>query len=256
MVALISDDLQLPAPARVGRIHSVESLGAVDGPGLRCVIFTQGCLMRCRYCHNPDTWNLHGGGERTVGSLVGQLRSYLPFMKASGGGVTVSGGEPLLQPSFVAGLFEECHKVGIHTCLDTNGYCDEEAAMPVLEHTDLVLLDIKQIDPDKHQGLTGVGLGKTLAYARLLARRQIRTWIRYVVVPGLTDSPADVDRLGRFVATLPNVEKVELLPYHLLGRHKWESLGIRYTLGEVEPPGQETMDRIAEQLRRHGLAVA
>jgi pyruvate formate lyase activating enzyme len=255
VVALLPQPIEIPAAGRVGRIHSVESLGAVDGPGLRCVIFTQGCLMRCRYCHNPDTWALQGGTERTVGNLISQIRGYVPFMKASKGGVTVSGGEPLLQASFVAGLFEECHRLGIHTALDTGGYATPEEADPVLDHTDLVLLDIKQIDRFKHKALTGQEQERTLTLARHLAKRGIPAWIRYVVVPGITDAAADVDRLSDFVATLPNVQKVELLPYHLLGKHKWETMGIRYTLDGVEPPPKETMARIADQFTGRGICV-
>ncbi|HLN63095.1 MAG TPA: pyruvate formate-lyase-activating protein [Symbiobacteriaceae bacterium] len=253
--ASVVDSFAIPARSRVGRIHSLESLGAVDGPGLRCVIFTQGCLMRCRYCHNPDTWDLADGKETTVASLVGELKGYLPFMKASRGGVTVSGGEPLLQAPFVAGLFAECHKLGIHTALDTNGYSTAENARPVLEHTDLVLLDIKHMDPEKHKQLTAVERQRTLDFARLCSEMQVPMWIRYVVVPGVTDGVADVEALGDFVAWLPGVQKVELLPYHLLGRHKWEKLGLTYTLDGVEPPSGETMRRITKQLSDRGLVV-
>lgn len=246
---------QVPPANRVGRIHSVESCGAVDGPGLRFVVFMQGCLMRCRYCHNPDTWALHEGKEVTVGSLVEEIVSYIPFMQASGGGITVSGGEPLLQPNFVAGLFAECHKHGIHTALDTNGFVEAEQALPVLQETDLVLLDIKQINPEKHKELTGVKQDRTLRFARLLAERKIPAWIRYVVVPGVSDAEEDVEALAEFVATLPNVRKVELLPYHLLGKHKWHVMGIPYTLEGVEPPSKETMARIARQFTNRGLTV-
>lgn len=247
--------LSLPAAERVGRIHSVETGGAVDGPGLRYVIFTQGCLLRCKYCHNPDTWALHEGKEQTVADLVRDIRSYIPFMKATGGGVTVTGGEPLLQADFVAGLFEECHKIGIHTCVDSNGFVPAEQALPALKHTDLVLLDLKQLNPAKHKELTGVENDRILSFARLLADHGIPAWIRYVVVPGWSDAAEDVEALADFVVTLPNVVKVELLPYHLLGKHKWEVMGIPYTLEGVEPPSTETMDRIRSQLTRRGLKV-
>lgn len=255
MAAVLTSTYEVPARSRIGRIHSVESLGAVDGPGLRCVIFTQGCLMRCRYCHNPDTWALHGGTAVTAGSLIDEIKGYLPFMKASKGGITVSGGEPLLQAPFVAGLFEEAHRLGIHTALDTNGLTSPAEADPVLDHTDLVLLDIKHMDPVKHKALTAQELEPTLAMARHLADRRIPVWIRYVVVPGWTDAPADVAALADFVATLPNVEKVELLPYHLLGKHKWETLKIPYALDEVEPPSAEVLERITRQLTDRGLIV-
>jgi pyruvate formate lyase activating enzyme len=245
----------VPAAERVGRVHSLESLGAVDGPGLRFVIFLQGCHFRCKYCHNPDTWDVRGGTSRTVRELVTEAEQYKPFMKASGGGVTVTGGEPMLQAEFVAGIFAECHKRGIHTTLDTNGYATDEKARAVLAHTDLILLDIKQMNPDRHQELVGMEQAATLDFAKLAAQQGVPMWIRYVVVPGWTDAEADVDALGAFVATLPGVAKVELLPYHLLGRHKWDVLGLRYTLEGVEPPPQVTMDRIRGQLEAYGLRV-
>lgn len=240
---------------RTGRIHSVESCGAVDGPGLRFVVFVQGCPLRCRYCHNPDTWSPRDGQEVTVGSLMAEIRGYIPYMKASHGGVTVSGGEPLLQPAFVAGLFEECRKLGIHTALDSSGFADPERARPVLEQTDLLLLDIKQPNLLRHKALTGVDGHRPRTTARLAAAMGIPMWIRSVVVPGWTDDPADVEALADLVLTLPTVEKVELLPYHLLGRHKWAALGIPYQLEGVEPPPPATMERIRQQLTDRGVAV-
>jgi pyruvate formate lyase activating enzyme len=245
----------VPAALRVGRVHSVETCGAVDGPGLRYVIFLQGCHFRCKYCHNPDTWNVEGGTERTVGEMMAEIHSYLPFMNASHGGVTVSGGEPLLQPDFVAALFEECHKLHIHTALDTNGYTTIQEAVDVLRHTDLVLLDLKQLNPEKHKQLTGVSHDRTLEFARLLADLNVPIWVRYVVVPGWSDDPADVAALADFVQTLPSVEKVDLLPYHVLGRHKWGVLGLPYSLEGVEPPPPETLARIRAQLTARGIAV-
>jgi len=211
--------------------------------------------MRCRYCHNPDTWDLRGGREVTVASLISEIQQYLPFMTASGGGVTISGGEPLLQPEFVAALFAECRKRGIHTALDSNGYATPESARPVLEQTDLLLLDLKQMEPTKHKALTGVAFERTHGIARLAASLGVPMWIRYVVVPGWSDSPEDVEALADFVLTLPTVELVELLPYHLLGRHKWDTMGIPYLLNDVQPPPPETMYRIRSQLTSRGLRV-
>jgi len=245
----------VPARLRTGRIHSVETCGAVDGPGLRYVVFTQGCLLRCRYCHNPDTWALQEGRVETVENLMRDIESYIPFMQFSGGGVTVTGGEPLLQPDFVAGLFEECHKRGIHTALDSNGFQLPEKAMPALEHTDLVLLDLKQLNPKRHRALTSVDHTRILSFARLLSDLEIPMWIRYVVVPGWSDAPEDVELLADFVSTLNGVEKVELLPYHLMGKNKWEVMGLPYTLEGVEPPTQEVMERIRRQLTNRGLKV-
>lgn len=240
---------------RVGRVHSVESCGAVDGPGLRFVLFLQGCQMRCQYCHNPDTWSLNGGQERTVADLAEEIGRYRPFMQASGGGLTVSGGEPLLQPAFVADLFAACRALGIHTALDTAGYADLAQARPVLAQTDLLMLDVKHLDPGQHKALTGVENERPLALAALASELGVRTWLRYVVVPGWTDQPEAIERLADYVATLPAVEKVELLPYHLLGRHKWEAMGIRYRLGEVEPPPAATLERIRAQLTARGVQV-
>lgn len=241
----------------IGRVHSTESMGAVDGPGLRFVIFTQGCKMRCKYCHNPDTWNLKGGEERSVASLLAELEPYRPFMAASGGGVTVSGGEPLLQPDFVAALFAECRARGIQTCLDTNGYTTPALADPVLDQTDLVMLDIKQADPARHKALTGVESTLTLGLLQHIAARGIRLWIRYVLVPGWTNDPADVEGLGALLAQLPAgaVEKIQVLPYHLMGRYKWESLGLRYELDGVEPPPKVVVERVKAQLRTKGYEV-
>jgi pyruvate formate lyase activating enzyme len=257
MAELLEVQKAVPLRQRVGRIHSVESMGAVDGPGIRFVVFLQGCQMRCRYCHNPDTWKLNGGTEQSVGRLADEIRQYLPFMKASKGGVTISGGEPLLQAPFVAALMAECHRMGVHTALDTSGYVPSlEAVGAVLDHTDLVLLDLKLMNPSKHKELTGRELERILEFVRLVTDRKIPIWVRHVVVPGVTDDPADVDALGSFVAQLPGVERVELLPYHLLGKHKWEALGIRYQLDDVEPPSPELMERVAAQLQAHGLPVA
>lgn len=211
--------------------------------------------MRCRYCHNPDTWSLKGGREVRVEELVDEARRYLPFMRASKGGVTVSGGEPLLQPEFVAAFFAECRRLRIHTALDTNGYAEPDHARPVLEQSDLLLLDIKQANPARHKALTGVDCKRTRGIARLAAEMGVRTWIRYVVVPGWSDDEADVEALADLVQTLPVGEKVELLPYHLLGRHKWESLGIPYLLNGVEPPPAAAMERIRTQLTARGIRV-
>jgi pyruvate formate lyase activating enzyme len=240
-----------------GRIHSTESCGAVDGPGLRFVIFTQGCKLRCKYCHNPDTWDPRQGTERTVADLMAEIRRYQPFMKASGGGITLSGGEPLLQPEFVAALFAECRRAGIHTCLDTTGYCLPELADPALDQTDLVMLDIKHAVPAKHKRLTGVEQAPVLAMAQHIARRRIRLWIRYVLVPGWTDDPADVEWLCDLLDDLgPGaVEKVQVLPYHLMGRYKWEALGIRYQLEGVEPPSKELVARVKGQIGARGYRV-
>jgi len=238
-----------------GRIHSVESFGTVDGPGIRFIVFMQGCLMRCQYCHNRDTWDLHGGREVEVPELMAQIQSYRPFLEASGGGVTASGGEAILQAPFVAELFKACRREGIHTCLDTNGFVRKYSPVidELLDNTDLVLLDIKQMDDKRHQDLTSVSNQRTLQFAEYLAKRGQATWVRYVVVDGFTDDEDSAIRLAEFVRPMANVEKVELLPYHELGRHKWEAMGEDYPLKHIRPPSTETMEKIKAVFVSRGI---
>ena len=193
----------------VGRIHSTESMGSVDGPGIRFIIFTQGCLMRCLYCHNRDTWDLKGGKEITADDLLPEIRSYKPFFNASGGGVTVSGGEPLLQAKFVADLFEKLKAEGIHCVLDTNGFARElnDDIKRVVELADLVLLDIKHTDDAKHHELTHQHVDNTLRFANYLAEVKKPTWIRRVVVPGYSDDPQEIEALAKQCQTWGNVGK-------------------------------------------------
>jgi pyruvate formate lyase activating enzyme len=237
-----------------GNIHSIESCGTVDGPGLRYVIFTQGCLLRCQFCHNPDTWGIGKGKIMTVEEIIKDLKSYLPFIKASKGGITVSGGEPLLQLDFLHELFKECKKLGIHTTIDTSGGCysnDQEfqrKLADVLEYTDLLLLDLKQIDSKKHLKLTGKPNEHILEFANYLSTRRIPVWIRHVLIPGITDSKEDLQNLRAFINTLENVDKVEILPYHKLGVYKWETLGLKYPLEHVEPPTEDVVQMATEIL--------
>lgn len=241
--------------AVTGRIHSVESFGTVDGPGIRFITFMQGCLMRCQYCHNRDTWDLDGGKEVQVDELMSQIISYRPFLDASNGGVTASGGEAILQAEFVAELFKACKKEGIHTCLDTNGFVRKYTPIidELLDHTDLVLLDIKQMNDDKHIELTKVSNHRTLQFAQYLAKRNQPTWIRYVVVGGFTEDEASALQLAEFIKPMKNVEKVELLPYHELGKHKWEAMGETYQLDGVSPPSRETMEKIKTVFAMQGI---
>jgi pyruvate formate lyase activating enzyme len=231
-----------------GRIHSVESFGAVDGPGLRYVVFTQGCLLRCQYCHNADTWKIGNGKEMTVQEIMDDVLSYLPFFEASGGGITVSGGEPLLQIEFLIELFKECKKHGIHTTIDSSGGPFNrrpnfmEKLDELLQYTDLILLDLKHIDSEKHKFITGMTNEHILDFAQYLSEKNIPVWIRHVLVPTLSDFDEDLYRLADFIKTLNNVEKIEVLPYHKLGVYKWESLGLEYKLKDVEPPSQERVE--------------
>ncbi|MFB2923165.1 pyruvate formate-lyase-activating protein [Aerosakkonema funiforme] len=239
-----------------GQIHSVESCGTVDGPGIRFVIFTKGCPLRCLYCHNPDCRPMTDGKQVTVDELIAEIEKYKSYMRFSGGGVTVSGGEPLMQPHFVAEIFKRCQKLGIHTALDTSGYADlEHAAKPVLEYADLVLLDIKSFEPETYFKVTSVPIEPTLKLAKYLSEINKPTWIRFVLVPHLTDDPANVEGLASFISTLGNIEKVEVLPFHKMGEYKWEQLGYDYQLKDTQPPTAELVQRTVDIFKKHGLAV-
>lgn len=237
----------------IGHVHSIETCGTVDGPGIRFIIFLQGCLMRCKYCHNRDTWDLEGGKETTVEELMTELLQYRHFMNASGGGVTISGGEAMLQPEFVKAMFEACRLEGIHTCLDTNGFVRriDDSTKAVLDVADLVLLDIKQMDNKKHIDLTHVSNKYTLDFARYLAEQNQPVYLRYVVVPGYTDCIEDAHALGRFIEPMKNIEKIEMLPYHELGKHKWTAMGEIYPLDGVKPPSHEVMEEIKNILLQY-----
>ncbi len=227
-----------------GYIHSTESFGTVDGPGVRFVIFTQGCPMRCKYCHNPDTWEMNVGATRSPESLIAEYERNKSFYK--GGGITVTGGEALMQIDFLLELFTLAHSKGIHTCLDTSGITYtpgssdyNEKLDKLMAVTDLVMLDIKHIDPEAHKTLTSHDNAGILAFARYLAVKNVPVWIRHVVVPGITDQPEPLRRLGRFMAALGNVKALDVLPYHVLGKPKYENLGIPYPLEGVEPASQQ-----------------
>ena len=235
-------------------IHSTESFGSVDGPGIRFLIFMQGCHMRCRYCHNPDTWKTGQSGDTcqagtaaTVGELLDKAERYRSYWGPDGG-ITVSGGEALLQIDFLIELFEEAHRRGINTCLDTAAqpFTREAPFFPKFERlmksTDLVLLDIKHIDSERHRWLTGHPNEHILDCARYLSDTGIPVWIRHVLVPGITDNEEQLHELRRFLDTLTNVKKIEVLPYHTLGLFKWQQLGIDYTLSEVPTPTREQID--------------
>ncbi|GEB75825.1 pyruvate formate-lyase-activating protein [Sporolactobacillus inulinus] len=240
----------------LGNIHSIESFGTVDGPGIRFVVFTQGCPLRCKYCHNVDTRPIGTGKQVTVDEIIRELKDYLPFIQSSGGGITVSGGEALLQIPFLIELFRACKAIGVHTALDTSGCCYVDAPFfhqkfdQLAEVTDLVLLDIKEINSERHKWLTGQPNERILAFARLLAKKQIPVWIRHVLVPTITDSADDLTDLGAFIDTLDNVERVEILPYHKMGVFKWKANGLDYPLEGIEPPTNEEVTRAAELIQQ------
>ena len=235
-----------------GNIHSIETFGTVDGPGIRYVLFTQGCLLRCQFCHNADTWEIGSGKKMSVSEIIDDLRSYLPFIESSGGGITVSGGEPLLQIPFLIELFKECKKIGVHTTIDSSGGCYSSAPLfqqqlhELLQYTDLILLDLKHIDRKKHIKLTGLPNDHILEFAKYLSEHNVPIWIRHVLVPGITDDPEDLRQMGNFIRTLNNVQKIDILPYHRLGVYKWEALGLKYPLENVVPPSDEHVKKAYE----------
>jgi pyruvate formate lyase activating enzyme len=237
-----------------GNIHSIETFGTVDGPGIRYVVFTQGCLLRCQFCHNADTWGIGTGKQMSVSEIIDDLKTYLPFIESSGGGITVSGGEPLLQIPFLIELFKECKKLGIHTTIDSSGGCFSHAEYfqanlkELLQHTDLILLDIKHIDRKKHISLTGMANEHILEFAQFLSAQSVPVWIRHVLVPTISNDRDDLKRLGEFIGTLSNVKKVEVLPYHELGVYKWEALGMEYPLKGIQPPSDEEAQEALELL--------
>lgn len=231
-----------------GNIHSLESFGTVDGPGIRFVVFMQGCPMRCLFCHNPDTWDPHTPGQYSMSpqELLAEVKRYKNFIKS--GGVTVSGGEPLMQAEFVAEFLRLCQAAGIHTALDTSGVIFNDAAREVLEHTDLVLLDIKTMDLAAHKAYTGCEGDNNRRFLDYLQQRGIRTWIRHVVVPGYTFDDARLRELGKFLSAYSVVEKIELLPYHTMGRYKWQNLGLEYPLDGIPDLSQTEIDHAREVL--------
>jgi len=226
-----------------GRIHSFETFGTVDGPGIRFVVFMQGCPLRCIYCHNRDTWDPKGGSEYTADEVIERMRKYINYIKFSKGGITVSGGEPTLQAEFVAGLFKKCREEGIHTALDTSGFADIERVEELLQYTDLVLLDLKHAVDEKHRDITGAGNEKIKEFALYVSQMSIPVWIRYVLVPGFTDAEEDLRQAAEFIKQVKTVEKIEVLPYHSMGSYKWEKLGEKYRLEGVEPPSEGQVNR-------------
>lgn len=242
-----------------GHIHSLETFGTVDGPGIRFVLFMQGCLLKCQYCHNPDTWGLNEGKEMTVEEVLAEIEPYLNYYKSSGGGLTVSGGEPTLQAQFVKQLFTEVKKRwNLHTTLDTNGYNDGSKISDLLDVTDLVLLDLKHIDDEAHIKLTGKSNDRTLNLARWLSDNNRKMWIRHVYVPGIHNKEEDLQNLGRFIGTLNGVEKFEILPYHVMGIYKWKELNRPYELEGVESPSDEEVQRayrLIEEGRKQSALV-
>lgn len=235
----------------IGRIHSIETFGTVDGPGIRFVAFMQGCPLRCLFCHNPDTWDAAGECqyELTPSQLVEEVVKYRSFIKT--GGVTLSGGEPLMQATFAREFFRLCHEEGLHTTLDTSGAYCSEAAFGVLDYTDLVLLDIKTADHAMYPRLTHGSLDTNKRFLDELEHRDIGVWVRHVVVPGYTDNDELLEQLGQYVAKYGVVKKIEVLPYHTLGVFKYDKLGIDYPLKGVAPLTAERTAKVREILSKY-----
>lgn len=238
-----------------GSIHSWDLVTGADGPGTRMTLFMAGCGMRCQFCQNPDTWRMKDGRRHSVEEVMERVERYRAVMRVSGGGLTISGGEPLLQSTFVMNVFRRAKELGIHTALDTAGLLGARLSDDDLDLVDLTLLDIKSGLPDVYKRVTGRPLQPTLDFARRLSDRGKTVWIRFVLVPGLTDGEDNVDAIASFVATLEAVERVEILPFHQLGREKWAATGEPYLLADTAPPDATLVDRVRGQFRDAGLTV-
>ncbi|NLJ41702.1 MAG: pyruvate formate lyase-activating protein [Clostridiales bacterium] len=238
-----------------GRIHSVETMGTVDGPGIRYVVFMQGCPLRCIFCHNRDAWDPKAGREVTVDELMEDINKYMYFLKSSGGGVTATGGEPVLQAEFTRELFTRVRELGLNTVMDTSGFTDADKAEELLEVTDLILLSIKHAVEENHRKITGVGTKKIISFLNHLRDIGKPVWIRYVIIPGYTDDPADLERLAIMLKDYDNVKLVEILPYHDMGAYKWEEMGYEYPLKGVPVPDAKMMGESRAIFKGHGLPL-
>ncbi|OVE75841.1 pyruvate formate-lyase 1-activating enzyme [bacterium E08(2017)] len=243
-----------------GKIHSVETMGTRDGPGLRCVFFFAGCPFRCKFCHNPDTFTAKGSSRMSLKEAEERLKPLLPYLRGGEGGITASGGEPTMQPDFLRGLFRMAQDLGLTTALDTNGSCEPGKIKGILKYTDTVLLDIKASDPELFKEVTAFPIDRTLEFGRLVAATQKKQGtpalvVRRVVLPGLTDSDEEITLLLEYLTSLDVIPAVELIPYHKMGVHKWEELGLKYELTDMEPPSAEVMAGISERLKSVGIKV-
>lgn len=244
------------APSVRGWVHSVETGGSVDGPGLRYVLFLAGCPLRCQYCHNPDTHHMHDGAPSQSTDVLAEIATYADFLKRAHGGLTITGGEPLVQPEFCAAIFRGAKGMGLHTALDTSGFLGSHADDHLLADVDLVLLDIKAFKESTYRAVTGVPLRPTLEFAERLSAMRKPIWLRYVLVPGLTDDLTEIEELADFAAGLGVVERVDVLPFHKMGEYKWRELKLPYKLADTEAPSEELTRRVRDCFRDQGLLVA
>jgi pyruvate formate lyase activating enzyme len=241
------------ATGGVGFLHSFTTGSTVDGPGIRVVAWTAGCQFRCLYCHNPDTWNMGNGIPVKLDKAIAELRKYQHGLKVMSGGFTLSGGEPLMQDRFAVRLLKAAQAMGIHTALDTNGSLGSRLTDDELKAADLVLLDIKCWDRERHRRLTGMEIAPVLDFARRLGSQKRPVWLRFVLVPGLTDDAEDISQIAKFAAGLGNIERVDVLPFHQLGRFKWKELSLSYTLDNVLPPTPGQIESVRLLFRTDGL---
>jgi pyruvate formate lyase activating enzyme len=249
-------ELAAEGDPEIGYYHSYEITGSVNGPGIRFTLYLSGCPLRCQYCQNPDMWTMQNGRRVTVGRMLDEVAKYASFIRTAHGGITVSGGEPMLQIRFLQALLRRCKQdLGLHTAVDTSGFLGARASEDFLDLVDLFLLDIKAGDEELYHLVTSAELAPTLRFARRLSDRGNRMWVRYVLVPGLTDAADDVEKVARFTSTLAHVERVEVLPFHQLGAGKWADLQLSYQLADVPPAAPELVRRVEDQFRAHGLTV-
>ena len=227
-----------------GRIHSTEACGMVDGPGIRYVIFVQGCPLRCLYCHNPDSLSFTAGKVITVEEIIKDISKFQSYISGLKGGVTISGGEPLAQIEFTTEIFKQCKEMNLHTALDTSGFADVQQVKHLLKYVDLVLLDIKVISSKLHKNITGVSNEKIFNFADYLKKIKKPTWIRFVLVPNLTNDLKEIEQIAKYIATLKNVEKIEVLPFHKMGEYKWKQLNYEYQLVNTPAPTAEDLNKV------------
>ena len=235
-----------------GYCHSYETSSRYDGPGLRVVLFVSGCLLRCTYCHNPDTWHLKDGTYVSADQVLRRLADFAPSIQALGGGLTISGGEPMVQRAFTQRIFAGARKMGLHTAIQTSGFLGDRVDDAYLSEIDLVLLDIKSSDPETYRRTTGRDIAPTLRFAERLASISKPVWVRFTLVPGETDDPANVDGIAKFVAPMKNVRWVEVQPFHQMGAFKWKAMGLEYKLADTQPPSRDLVNRVLGQFRAAG----
>jgi pyruvate formate lyase activating enzyme len=245
-------ELKDEAQGAFGYVHSYETSSRYDGPGLRAVLFVSGCLLRCTYCHNPDTWHLKDGTHVSAEQVIDRLGQFASALRALDGGLTISGGEVLVQLAFTKRILAGAKKLGLHTAIETSGFLGDRVDESYLRVLDMVLLDIKSSNPDTYKTVTGRDLAPTLRFAERLAKKNKPVWVRFTLVPGLTDDPANVEGIAKFVAPMKNVEWVEVQPFHKMGEFKWKAMKLEYKHANTPPPTPELVNRVIEQFRAAG----